>query len=138
MEPFELLEHTADVALRARGRDLCELITNAIAGMISILFSGEAPAAEQWLDRDVEAEAPDLLIHHALRELLYLMEDERLAPVRVEVTACSDKAATMRMGVIPRETAEPLLGAPVKAVTRHALGIDQDGEWLTTRIVFDV
>jgi SHS2 domain-containing protein len=138
MEPFELLEHTADVALLARGHDLCELITNAAAGMISILFSGEPPAAEQSLDRDVEAEAPDLLVHHALRELLYLMEDEGLAPVSVEVTACSDNAATIRVGVIPRETAEPLLGAPVKAVTRHALGIAREGEWLTTRIVFDV
>ena len=138
MERFQLLEHTADVMLLARGRDLCELITNAAAGMISVLFSGEPPAAEQSLDRSVEAEAPDLLVHHALRELLYLMEDEGLAPVSVEVTACSEAAASMRMGVVARETAGPLLGAPVKAVTRHGLGIEQEGEWLTTRIVFDV
>jgi SHS2 domain-containing protein len=138
MEPFELLEHTADVMLLARGHDLCQLIANAAAGMISVLFSGDPPAAEQSLDRDVEADEPDLLVHHALRELLYLMEDEALAPVSVIVTACSESSATMRIGTISRETAEALLGAPVKAVTRHGLGIEQEGEWLTTRIVFDV
>ena len=138
MQPFDLLEHTADVALKARGRDLCELITNAAAGMLAVLYGGPAPAAEQVIEREVEAEAPDLLLHHALRELLYLLEDEALAPVSVQVTACSNNSATLQVGVVAREIAEPLLSAAMKAVTRHGLGIAEEDGWLTTQIVFDV
>jgi SHS2 domain-containing protein len=138
LQPFDILEHTADVAILARGRDLCELITNAAAAMLSVLYSGPAPKAEQHLERDVEAEAPDLLVHHVLRELLYLLEDEGLAALSVSVTACSGTMATLRVGVTPREAVASLLSAPIKAVTRHGLGISEADGLLTTRIVFDV
>ena len=138
MQPFEILDHTADVALRAQGRDLQELIGNAAAGMLWVLYGGPAPQAEHVIEREVEAEAPDLLLHHALRELLYLLEDEALAPVSFCMSACSDRAATLCVGVVPRETAEPLLSTLMKAVTRHGLQITEAAGWLTARIVFDV
>jgi SHS2 domain-containing protein len=100
MVKFEILEHTADQAIRAYGADLRELIESAAAGMLALLYAEPPPEAGQYLDLDVEAEAPDLLLHHCLRELLYLLEDEALAPVSLQVTEASEHAARLRVGVI--------------------------------------
>lgn len=135
---FEILEHTADVGVRARGRDLGELIAQAAAGMLSLLYHGGLPPAARTIEREVRAEAPDLLVHHALRELLYLLEDEALGPVAVEVVAAHEGTACLRVGVVPREQVVPLLAAPIKAVTRHALGITEEAGLLVTQIIFDV
>lgn len=138
MKPFEILEHTADVAILARGRDLSELIANAAAGMLAVLYGGASPVAQHYLEREVQAAETDLLVHHVLRELLYLLEDEALAPVSVTVLKCAATAVTMRVGVIPRADGETHLSALLKAVTRHGLGIDEEEGLLVTRIVFDV
>jgi len=138
MQPFEILEHTADVALVAHGRELGELIANAAAGMLAVLYGGPPPEAQQVIEREVAADSPDLLLHHALRELLYLLEDEALSPVSVQVTAWRDSSVALRVGVVDRERAEPLLSTMMKAVTRHGLGITEENGWLTAQIVFDV
>ncbi|MBU0609257.1 MAG: archease [Armatimonadetes bacterium] len=135
---YEILEHTADQAIRATGRDLRELIENAAAGMLALLYSGTAPSPRYTLELSVAADAPEMVLHHALRELLYLLEDEGLAPVIVRVTSADAERAALRVGVIPRDQAEPLLGTVLKAVTRHGLAIEEDGGVLRITIVFDV
>jgi SHS2 domain-containing protein len=135
---YEILEHTADQALRATGHDLRELIENAAAGMISLLYAEAPPPPEQELERTIEADSPELLLHHSLRELLYLLEDEGLAPVAVRVVAATDARATLEVGVISRDAAEPLLGGALKAVTRHRLDIDREENMMSITIVFDV
>jgi SHS2 domain-containing protein len=86
---------------------------------------------------EVTAESPDLLLHHSLRELLYLLEDEALAPVSVEVVRADDGTAALHVG-IDREIAETLMGAQIKAVTRHGLQIMSQGKLLQVTLVFDV
>jgi len=135
---FQILDHTADRALRAWGRDLRELIENAAAGMIALLYVEPPPPPVQELDLPIEADTPELVLHHSLRELLYLLEDEALAPVSVTVKEASDERAILRVGVIPREGAEPVFGALIKAVTRHGLSIERSDDLMSITVVFDV
>jgi SHS2 domain-containing protein len=135
---FEIVPHTADQAIRVHGRDVRELVRNAAAGMLALLYVETPGEPVEWLDREIEAESPDLLVHHALRELLYLLEDEALAPVAVEVPRADEQTATLRVGVVPRERAEQLFGAPIKAVTRSGLQLAQTDEGLELTVVFDV
>lgn len=136
--PYEIIEHTADQALRAWGANLRGLIESAAQGMIALLFAGEPPAPMQELELPIAADSPEMLLHHSLRELLYLMEDEGLAPVRVAVAEAEEGRAVLRVGVIAREQAEPLLGATIKAVTRHGLEIKRGDGVVSATIVFDV
>ena len=135
---FEIVEHTADQALRAYGRDLRELMENAAAGMLALLYVEAPPPSQDTLELQVEAGSPELVVQHALRELLYLLEDEGLAPVSVAVPQASDHAAALRVGVVDRELAEPLFGALMKAVTRHGLQIETVAGRLSLVLVFDV
>jgi len=135
---YEILDHTADHAIRAGGHDLRELIENAAAGMVALLYGGRPPAAEREVALSVAADGAELVLHHALRELLYLLEDEGLAPVAVRVVAADAEGAKLQVGVVPRAQAEPVLRALLKAVTRHGLQIQRSGDTSSVTVVFDV
>jgi SHS2 domain-containing protein len=138
VQPFEILDHTADLSLRAHGRDLRELIENAATGLLALLYAGPPPAATATRDLAVTADRPEFVLQRALRGLLYLMEDEGLAPVSVAVLTAGDTSATLRAGVVPLEDARPYLGAEIKAVTRHDLAITDEPGGLCIVLVFDV
>ena len=55
---FEEIEHTADWALRVRGRDLGELLVNAARGMVSLMISNP-PATPLNVDRNIEIDSID-------------------------------------------------------------------------------
>jgi SHS2 domain-containing protein len=157
---FEVLEHTADIGLRARAASLGELFEQATLGLAEVLGA-------RWPERagvaeveavPVEVEAPDLggLLVDWLGEVLYLHEVRRagVAAVRVEhVTETPDAAGMTRAkGVVmlvppakraggrsdaghgrPAEAGdEPFEGIEVKAVTYHRLTVERDpgGGWL--------
>jgi SHS2 domain-containing protein len=54
---FEEIEHTADIAIRIRGRDLAELFVNAAYGMACQLSNPDA--VKQTVERRIELDAYD-------------------------------------------------------------------------------
>jgi SHS2 domain-containing protein len=138
METFEILDHTADLSLRAYGRDLRELTENAARGLLALLYAADPPAPQQTRELTVSAEQPEYVIQRALRELLYLLEDSGEAPVAVAVATAGRGEARLRVGTVPLEQVRSLLGAEIKAVTRHGLAIAQGPEGLSLTLVLDV
>jgi SHS2 domain-containing protein/2-hydroxy-3-keto-5-methylthiopentenyl-1-phosphate phosphatase len=134
---FEILDHTADYALRAWGSDLSELITSAARGMISLMLdtTGLTPTSSHSLS--VDADTPEVLVHHALRELLYLFE-EGMVPVAAHVQASDDPlCARLVVCTVPARTVRNRIHGHIKAVTYHNLHIRQEGQRLVTDIVLD-
>ena len=140
MKPFEQVEHTADYAIVARGRDLRELIQNAGRGMISLMVEAEEVTATRQVDFTAEADSPERLLQQCLRELLYLEEDEGLVPIEFTVTdLCDDPPeAKCTAAVTPIDQAHPHLLVGIKAVTYHDLHIVATPEGLEVQVVFDV
>ena len=140
MKLFEPVEHTADYALIARGRDLRELIENAGQGMISLLVEVALVAPTARVDYVAHGDSPEQLLLAALRELLYLEEDQGLVPVRFTVTRLAEDSLTAQcqVGVTPIELARPQLLGHIKAVTYHDLNITSTPAGLEVRIIFDV
>ncbi len=136
---FELLDHTADFAIRARGGDLRELIENAARGMMAVLGELEGLPADAWHDIDVSADSPEDLVHHSLREILYLFEDGH-APVIVDVVEATDTPprAKLRVGTRPLREVLDKISTEIKAVTYHNLHVRQENGGLVTEVVFDV
>ena len=132
---FEEIEHTADWALRVRGRDLRELLINAAQGMVSLIVA--APAAlPSDVEQELELEAIDAesLLVDWLSELAYWAEVEMLIFHRFElhnVTPTSLRA-TIRGGHAPN------LNKHIKAVTYHNLEIVETKDGLEATVVFDV
>ncbi len=135
MPDFEEIEHTADWALRIRGRDWAEFLVNAAQGMTSLLVADPAaiPLAQE---RPIELEAFDAesLLVNWLSELAYLAEQEQLlfrefALVEVSLT---------RLRGIVRGGRVPKLQKHIKAVTYHNLVITPTDQGLEATVVFDV
>jgi SHS2 domain-containing protein len=135
---YEILDHTADLSLRAWGADLRELIGQAAAGLLALIYRDEPGAAAERREVTVTADSPELLLQRSLRELLYLMEDEALAPVTVEVASAEGESVHLRVGVKPLEAVRSLLRLEIKAVTRHGLEIRSSATGLEVTLVFDV
>lgn len=132
---FEVIEHTADWAIRITGKDLAQLFCYAAEGM-STLMAGELEKLPLDEVRAVALTAYDAesLLVEWLSELAYWAEMEQLVFRQfdlVEVTSSELK------GVV-RGGRAPILHKHIKAVTYHNLAIIGNDEGLETTIVFDV
>jgi SHS2 domain-containing protein len=131
---FEEVEHTADMALRVRGRDMAELFTNAAAGMFDLLV-GQANIAP-ILRREVTITGPDYetLLVGWLSRLLYFHELNDEAYSRFSIQSLSPTEL--------RAIAEGANSVPtkktIKAVTFHDLAIHPTPNGYEATIVFDV
>jgi protein archease len=129
---FELLEHTADIGIRARGASLEEVFEHATEGLAEVLGarpggsggSGEAVAVE------VSAGDPGGLLVDWLNEVLWLREVRQAVVSGVRVERVGDGTASGEV-VLAAGGPEPD-GTLVKAVTYHRLRVEPDpgGGWL--------
>ncbi|HXF56651.1 MAG TPA: archease [Actinomycetota bacterium] len=138
--PFEVLEHTADVGLRARGRTLGEVFANAALGLAEILgrrVEGSADGsrvAVRVSSTDLEA-----LLVDWLNEVLFELERREacLAGARVrEVRAGEAPAVEGELLVL--ECPEAPEGTEVKAATYHQLSVRAEEGGYRATVYFDV
>ncbi|MEW6105583.1 MAG: archease [Bacillota bacterium] len=83
--PYEVLEHTADIGIRARGRTPEETFANMALGMMSLIVPEPGRILERE-ERRVEARAADLegLLVAWLSEFVYLVDAERFLVAKIE------------------------------------------------------
>jgi SHS2 domain-containing protein len=135
--PFEVIEHTADIGIIARGSNLPALFSNAASGMLSLLI--QTGALRQDITRDVRLEAADTetLLVQWLNELLYIIYTEKLVLFKFDilikgtslVACCAGQEIELKSHMFKRE---------IKAATYHDLRIvERDGEY-SAQIIFDI
>lgn len=139
--PFEILEHTADVGLRAFGKTLAEVFANAAQGMIAVALEGENEAAEIGANqvRKLAARGEDReeLLVHFLSEVLYALDTEgwRFTEFRVQPLKSNRIEAEGRGS--RRELSEHSRIA-VKAVTYHQVRVAQTDKGWEAVVYFDI
>jgi SHS2 domain-containing protein len=132
---FEEIEHTADRALRIRGRNLEELLINAAGGLVAIMNpvpSGGGRTATRVIDLDA-LDAETLLVNW-LSELAFWAETERLVFDRFDV----EQISPTHLRTVARGGRAERLERHVKAVTFHNLDIVRTAHGLAATVVFDV
>lgn len=132
---FEEVEHTADWALRVRGRDWPEFLVNAAYGMASLLVV-EPAAIPLEVERQVELDAFDgeSLLVNWLGELAYWAEAESLVFHQFDLA----RVTPTHLQAVVRGGYVPTLQKHIKAVTYHNLEIVTTNEGFEATIVFDV
>ena len=136
MGGFELLEHTADVGIRARGATLEEAFEQATLGLAEVLGALRPGSGEQ-VAVEVSAGDPGALLVDWLNEVLWLHETRghaAIAAVRVE-RVTGDRAAG---SVTFSSTDPPADGTFVKAVTYHRLRVGRDADGWLAEVYLDV
>lgn len=132
---YEIVDHTADWALRVFGSDLANLLKNAAMGMSSLLVA-ELSSIPLEVSRDLTLEAFDAetLLVDWLSELAYFAEEEQLVFRDFHLGDVTSQHMTARI----RGGRAPELQKHIKAVTYHNLSIERTETGLTATIVFDV
>ena len=131
MPPFEILEHTADVGIRATGPSLEEAFASAgqaLAELLGAWFPGEG---EERLVAVGNARDRGDLLAVWLDELLFIHERDDVVFGRIEVDGVSDHDLAGRVWAAPRGDRH-LEGTGVKATTYHRLRVEgeHDGGWI--------
>lgn len=138
MKPFEIIDHTADISIKAYGRTLKELFENAAYGMFNILADLEGITASTELD--IKAGAPDKeeLLVEWLDELLYNFYTKHMIFSKFDIRDLTDTELSAKVkGRFIGENRNRLK-TEIKAATRHDLHITQKNGQYEVQIVFDV
>ncbi len=125
MKRYELIEHTADMGIKAGGNTLAEAFTNAACGLFSIIT--DISSVRESESRTVNVKGIDLenLLFNWINELIYIFDVEHLLLRRFEITDMTEmslKAVCYGEKYNP-DVHELKLG--VKSATFHMLTVDR-------------
>ena len=138
MPPFEIIEHTADVGIRAFGASETELFENAAIGMFSLISDLGKVGEDNVCNIEIEAEDRETLLVEWLNELIYLYDSQELLLKRFRVTSLKETALR---GIAYGEHIDPSrhdLNEDIKAATYHMLKIKKGSDGWIAEIIFDV
>ena len=137
MPEFEIIDHTADVGIIARGESIDEVFINAARGMFSLII--DLDTVVESTSQEITVEAPDQeeLLVTWLNELLYLFDAENLVFSRFEIANLGKEHLK---AIIYGEEVDPdrhNLKSDVKAATYHMIKLQkQDG--FSAHIILDI
>ena len=134
---FEIIDHTADVAIRAYGANMKEAFANAARAMFSLIT--ELDDVEEIEYRDIELAAPDQenLLVAWLNELIYLFDTENIIFKRFDITRLSQTHLKARSYGQKVDSSRHELKMGVKAATYHMLKVDQNNGG-KVQVLFDI
>lgn len=136
MKKFEILEHRADLKIRAFGKTKEELFLNAMLGMEAALRP-KIKSQKLKVKTKIRIESEDLtcLLVDFLSEINYLNETNREVYQKIHFEKFSDKEIEAEIFGYKVKS----FGLQIKGVTFHDLDIHQreDGTWEAT-VLFDI
>lgn len=138
MTPYEYFDHTADMGVRAYGRDLAELFRNSALGMFSLITSLDQFKPSDAVDVLLEAENVEELLWKWLRELHYLFSTQKFVFKEFEFKELNEKMvwATCWGECFDPEKHES--EREVKAVTHHNFSVKKESDAWKAEVIFDI
>lgn len=138
MEGFELVDHTADLRIIARGDGFEEALGWIATGMFSVIVDIEDITSLDSIEVYVESSSREALVVDWLNELLYRFEGEGFLPKSFHIRLGNND--TVLWARCEGEHVDPALCAvktSIKAATYHASEAIYDGDW-RLQVVLDI
>jgi len=138
MEKYELIDHTADIGVKAFGNNLSECFENAAKAMFDIITdSSEVENIGQY-NIELQADDPEQLLVDWLSELLYLNSAKNLVFGFFKVNL-EDNNKKMNATIFGEkyDISRHKAGAEIKAVTYHMLEIRKKKPY-HAQVLFDI
>jgi SHS2 domain-containing protein len=134
---FEIIDHTADIGLRAFGTDLPEAFINAAKGMFSLIT--DIDSVQESLFKDLVITAPDIevLLVEWLNELLYYFDAEQILFKRFEISLLSETEIRTRCYGEKADRSRHRLKMGIKSTTYHMLKVEKK-DCCQVEVLFDI
>ena len=137
-DPFEILEHTADIGFRAWGPSPAVLFENAARAMGVIAADPDAAEPRTELAVEITGDDYESLLVNWLSEIVYLFDSGRFAARRYKVNEITPQKLTARLLGEPRDPHRHPWRLIIKAVTYHEIEVaERNGRW-EARIFVDI
>jgi len=140
MTNWSVLDHTADLALEARGSTAAEALEALCAGLLAQVTEPAAVAPREAVEILVDGLDTAETLVSGLGEILYWLNTRGWVFCRVEPLQVSETHLSLRAWGEPRDPARHPFDVEIKAATYHDLffGPDPAGDGWLVRVVFDV
>jgi SHS2 domain-containing protein len=162
---YEIFEHTADLGIRVRAGSLNELFADAARGLFAVMVANlDAVRMVEEVRFQIAGENCEELLHDWLAELLYTFHARRLVLAEFDVQVAekmgtgtsrdaqlpasggrgSEPVPNFSVGLTAMARGEPIdpsrheIDDEVKAITWHALKVEQDAEGWLAEVIVDV
>ena len=139
MKPYEYLEHTADMGLLVRGKNLLELLKNAAQGLLETMAVVDTIDETTSIEIHLTAESVEELFVGWLDELIFRHETEEIFFKRADIHRCSETEMSATVYGEPVNFDKHEVYTEIKSVTYHQLEVLQktDGSW-RAQVIFDL
>ena len=136
MKRYEILEHTADLRIKAQGKNLKELFSNMAYGLCEKMLGKDLGSLKSKDLRLIETHGNNLesVLVNFLNEIIFQADTnkeiytdfqiEKLSDTHIKVTAKSTKVSEKRLGV--------------KAATFYQLEIKKKNKKFEATVTFDI
>jgi len=136
--PYQLIDHTADIGIKANGETLEELFETAAEAMFDQIVDtrrlkglGRSRLEVTGIDRE------DLMISW-LRELLFLWNGREMLVKRLAIKAISETALSAVVIYDPYDPQTHEILTDIKAVTYHGIRVEKSEAGWESTVIFDV
>lgn len=131
------LPHTADLRVEVRGTDLPDLYASCIETLFSLLTDRRRVREAGVRTLTIEGASPEDRLFFLLREALLLFEVDRFLARRAHGRIEGDQVTMSVLGE-PVDASRHILCREIKAVTRHAMTVEEQPGNVVARFVVDV
>jgi SHS2 domain-containing protein len=138
MEPFRVLEHTADIGFEAFGRTRQEVFANAARALVNIVVDLPSITARQEVRIEVEASDPPSLLVNWLSEILYLSDAEGWLFSDFEMRSLTDRSLSALARGEKFDPTRHQTKLLVKAITYHQLALEKTLEGWRAQVYVDI
>lgn len=133
---YELIEHTADIGLRACGKNLAEAFSNAAYGMFSLITDLRKVRQRESREIIIAEKSPEDLLFEWLNYLIYLFDAEQMVFKKFDILEFDG----YKLRAICRgEKVDPsrhVIKTGIKAATYHMLRVDPEKNQV--QVIFDI
>ncbi|HEC87569.1 MAG TPA: archease [Thermoplasmatales archaeon] len=138
MKEFEIIEHTADVGIKAYGSTLAESFENAAKGMFALITDNSPIASIGEYNIELKADNIEELLVDWLSELLFLQSAYNLVFGKFEVKL-DEVSNSLSAKVFGEEynAKKHRYGVEIKAVTYHMLKVEKEPPY-EIQVLFDI
>ncbi|MEW6686462.1 MAG: archease [Candidatus Edwardsbacteria bacterium] len=138
MPHYEIIDHTADIGIRAFGKDLKKLFSTTAFGMFEILV--DLNLVSENITKSVVVEAEDLeqLLVKWLSELLYLYETKGIIFKRFEIKKITPQRLESNVFGENINPSKHQIKTEIKNVTYHQLRVERTKDGWLAEVIFDL
>ncbi|MCX5701582.1 MAG: archease [Candidatus Omnitrophica bacterium] len=135
---YELIEHTADISIKVKGKDLSELFKNSALAMFDIIAEKKEPNLKKKIKIRIEQKADDVeeLFVNWLNELLSLSAIKELIFSDFQIKKIDNN--TLKAQVAGEDIKNYRVNTEIRAATYYELKIEEVESGWQAQLIFDV